>query len=293
MPDGLELAPVDHNPFGDGQLKFTSVGYDPFAAEKFANPAVQSALTALATLPKRAIQNSQYALDSGTYDPGPTLEAATLPMGTGAIAGVPVKGTEAVLGAGPIRAYHASPSDFNAFDVSKVGTGIGHNYNGQGLYFAEKPGYAEGVRNTYFPQGKVYETDLKVQPHEMFDLDAPAKNISPAMMQAAKDAGAEFDRFIHLKKGRDVLNSLEDVSVPDWRKYLNADVATNQEGATRFLQSQGFKGNTYSDSFGKHHVVFDDKLIDIVKKYAAAGIALPPAIAAAYEQQYGSQNGSP
>jgi len=32
--------------------------------------------------------------------------------------------------------------------------------------------------------------------------------------------------------------------------------------------------------------VFDHNLIDIVRKYAAAGIALPPAIAVAYAQQF-------
>jgi hypothetical protein len=35
----------------------------------------------MATLPQRAIQNSQNSLDTGNYDPGPTLEAAMLAMG--------------------------------------------------------------------------------------------------------------------------------------------------------------------------------------------------------------------
>lgn len=115
--------------------------------ETFANPAVKSAIGSLATLPQRVIENSQYSLGSGTYDPGPTLEAATLPMGTGAIAGVPVRAGEAVLGAGPIRAYHGSPHDFDAFDMSKIGTGEGAQAYGHGLYFAENPKVAEGYRN--------------------------------------------------------------------------------------------------------------------------------------------------
>lgn len=69
------------------------------------NPMVQNAIHSLFTLPQRAIQNSQNSLDTGNYDPGPTLEAATLPMGTGAIAGVPVRASEAVLGAGPVRKF--------------------------------------------------------------------------------------------------------------------------------------------------------------------------------------------
>jgi hypothetical protein len=120
----MPLVPVDHDPFET----LTPVDYDPFAAEKFANPAVQGAITSLATLPQRAIQNSQYSLDTGNYDPGPTLEAATLPMGTGAIAGVPVRAGEAVLGSGAVRGvesgmretpqelYHVVGEDYKSGD---------------------------------------------------------------------------------------------------------------------------------------------------------------------------------
>ena len=68
-------------------------------------------------------------------------------MGTGAIAGVPVRGAEAVLGAGPIRAYHGSPHDFDAFDLSKIGTGEGAQAYGHGLYFAEREGVAKAYRD--------------------------------------------------------------------------------------------------------------------------------------------------
>lgn len=101
----------------------------------------------LENLAKHAIGNSQTALDTGTYNPKPALEAAMLPMGTGAVAGVPVKGAEAVLGAGPIRAYHGSPHDFDRFDVSKIGTGEGAQIYGHGLYFAENPAVAESYRS--------------------------------------------------------------------------------------------------------------------------------------------------
>lgn len=115
--------------------------------ETYANPFVRSAIDSMASLPQRAIENSQYSLDSGTYDPGPTLEAATLPMGTGAIAGVPVRGGEAVVGAGPIRAYHGSPHDFDAFSLDKIGTGEGAQAYGHGLYFAENPRVAQQYRD--------------------------------------------------------------------------------------------------------------------------------------------------
>jgi hypothetical protein len=66
---------------------------------------------------------------------------------TGGI-GAPVRTAagEAVLGAGPIRAYHGSPHDFDRFDLSKIGTGEGAQAYGHGLYFAENPRVAEEYR---------------------------------------------------------------------------------------------------------------------------------------------------
>jgi len=44
-----------------------------------------------------------------------------------------------------LTAYHGSPHDFDAFDMSKIGTGEGAQAYGHGLYFAEN----EGVAKTY------------------------------------------------------------------------------------------------------------------------------------------------
>jgi len=72
------------------------------------------AIGALATLPKRFYDASAaYQPGSGEIPNeliGTSLEAAMLPMGTGAIAGVPMRASEAVLGAGPIRAVADKPS---------------------------------------------------------------------------------------------------------------------------------------------------------------------------------------
>src|SRR6186713_1805711 len=57
----------------------------------------------LLSLPKQAFGASEEMRTEGTYNPKPILESAMLPMGTGAIAGVPVKGGEVALGAGLLR----------------------------------------------------------------------------------------------------------------------------------------------------------------------------------------------
>ncbi len=109
---------------------------------------VGKAATGLATLPQRAIQNSQYSLETGNYDPAVPVEAAMTAM-TGGVAGTGPKGV--ALGSGPIRAYHGSPHDFDRFDLSKVGTGEGAQAYGHGLYFADSEKVARGYRDRLSP----------------------------------------------------------------------------------------------------------------------------------------------
>jgi len=79
----------------------------------------------VAGLPQRAFEASEERRAGGEYDPAPAVETALNVMGTGAIAGVPVKGAESVLGAGIIRpkpligGYHGtgSPTDFTEFQL--------------------------------------------------------------------------------------------------------------------------------------------------------------------------------
>lgn len=56
-----------------------------------------------------------------------------------------------------ITAYHGSPHTFDAFDMSKVGTGEGGQAYGHGLYFAENPAVAREYKNKltdWWPEGK-------------------------------------------------------------------------------------------------------------------------------------------
>lgn len=49
----------------------------------------------------------------------------------------------------PIKAYHGSPHDFDAFDLSKIGTGEGAQAYGHGLYFAEHEPVARQYRDAF------------------------------------------------------------------------------------------------------------------------------------------------
>jgi hypothetical protein len=88
---------------------------ETIGANKVIDPFAHMALAAgrgLATLPQRVVQNSQFAVGTGSYDPAPVVEAAMLPMGTGGVAGVPLRGGEIAFGAGPTKSL---------FDYSRLG----------------------------------------------------------------------------------------------------------------------------------------------------------------------------
>jgi hypothetical protein len=87
---------------------------------------------------------------------GPAL--AALPITPGASLGEGVAKTvgedvsrsvAGPLAEGGITAYHASPYDFDRFDISKIGTGQGAQSFGHGLYFAENPAVADEYRQEF------------------------------------------------------------------------------------------------------------------------------------------------
>src|SRR5262245_3450766 len=49
----------------------------------------------------------------------------------------------------PIRTYHASPHDFDKFDISKIGTGQGAAMYSPGIYTAESPAVS-GLGGAYW-----------------------------------------------------------------------------------------------------------------------------------------------
>jgi hypothetical protein len=108
----------------------------PEAAQQQVLDIIGGAAEQFATLPKRAYGASEEMRTEGTYNPEPIVEAATLPMGTGAIAGVPLKAGEAAFGAGILRpkkdpkligVLHGtgSPVEYNQMAVPPVAHDLG------------------------------------------------------------------------------------------------------------------------------------------------------------------------
>jgi hypothetical protein len=110
--------------------------YDPFAAEKFVPEDIAQAAPQIARNLTTTMRpdKSQEHVKFKTKNPMTDISDEDIDRGMG---------VAMATGPGSIKAYHGSPHDFDAFDLSKIGTGEGAQAYGHGLYFAENEGVAK------------------------------------------------------------------------------------------------------------------------------------------------------
>lgn len=204
-----------------------------------------------------------------------------------------------------IRAYHASPHEFDAFDFSKIGTGEGAQAYGHGGYFSENPAVS-GKDGSYYKQfegshGKAhaYEVNIKADPNDFLDWDKPLSQQSEKVRGALgwrgdAAAAAEADRMAKqieslnkiidsgglkadaaIKQKNALLSEYDkiDPTASAWWKADAGDHVARPEAAKR-LREAGIPGIKYLDQGSRtagqgsrNYVVFDEKLIEIARKY--------------------------
>jgi hypothetical protein len=192
-----------------------------------------------------------------------------------------------------ITAYHGSPHKFDKFDMSKIGMGEGHQAYGRGLYFGE-------ARET----GEAYKKDLSRGTH--IDKDGIATPLSKSIEHASvqrvlrEDVGKAltFAKQLLWEKSqpkdmlkRDIerLKAAKDRgltpnpghlyevkiagTVDEFPEYIGPQGAEAKAFADQ-ARASGAKGIRYLDQVSRdkgagtyNYVVFDDKLITILKKY--------------------------
>lgn len=167
-------------------------------------------------------------------------------------------------------------------------------------------------RNPSLAGGSMYQVRLNVKPDELLDWDRPLSEQSDAVAEAL---GALQTQFYPVKRGKkwDVLDSSGEFVVGGFKTKREAYAGSlgdfgheaykrlglTSPQSTAKLKSLGIKGIRYKDQGSRdkdggtyNYVIFDDKLIDILKRYAipftlgAGGAAMvsggdmPPEIAA-------------
>jgi hypothetical protein len=267
---------------------------------------------------------------------------------------------------GGIRAFHGSPHDFDAFDLSKIGTGEGAQAYGHGLYMAENPSVAEAYRVAGLrggpiqyqgrgirelpnndlaalpdltrrtlgriaddshidealqnaksdgltdiageierlqregliqnrPRGRMYEVNINADPEHFLDWDKPLSQQPERVQKALEPYGykpqpeqmSAFDDALLA-----ALNDTGPATLPKQPPNPSGEAIYRALGSER-LRDAGLPGIRYLDQGsrtageGSHnYVVFNDSLIDILRKYGL----LPPAALGAAASQYPDQN---
>src|SRR6185312_6054719 len=142
--------------------------------------------------PGQALQSTTPITSDQMIKPAADLAMATT-LGAGA---APAEANALNMG---IKAYHGSPHDFDAFDLSKIGTGEGAQAYGHGLYFADKEGVAQNYK----------------------DVLSQIKDTRPAHEQVATDAIDRFgSRDEAIKQLQDVVAAREAGVNKPWGEYF-------------------------------------------------------------------------
>ncbi len=138
------------------------------------------------------------------------------------------------------------------------------------------------------PHGSMYQVRINADPEQFLDWDKPLSEQGDAVKQAIDTIGKEYlgrpinyDRFPFAESGSGL------------HTYVTAASKQNEQSAAQALRGKGVPGIKYLDQGSRaagdgsrNYVVFDDKLIDILRKYSLAGLGVGlPTFAAMQGQQ--------
>lgn len=177
-------------------------------------------------------------------------------------------------GAKRIKAYHGSPHNFDKFSTENIGTGEGAQAYGKGMYFAESEGTAETYKTSGKTEGYMYEVNIDASPEELIDYSLPLNKQSKAVQEVVQEYKKGYGNELSLKERFGLPYEPTDEQV--MRHTLSTPYTIRQ------FKDRGIKGVRYDDPQtrfspkGKtnNYVIFDDKTIEIAKKY---GVSMPVA----------------
>jgi hypothetical protein len=113
---------------------------------------------------------------------------------------------------GAIKAFHGSPHKFDAFDMSKIGTGEGAQAYGHGLYFAEDPAVAGSYQKNL---ANYWESPEQVARSYLDDAGSKDEAIKLLQDHARGGFGASPEEMKNIRMGLELLQSGKDVGPVD------------------------------------------------------------------------------
>ena len=137
-------------------------------------------------------------------------------------------------------------------------------------------------------RGRMYEVRINADPDAFLDWDAPLADQSNSVQMSVSDALIErglskpiANHILNTRTGRDALVALERGEyAPQFMPRDGVEAAA----VSRRLRESGIPGIKYLDAGSRasgqgsrNYVVFDDSLIEILRKYGVAGLAALPA----------------
>ena len=150
--------------------------------------------------------------------------------------------------------------------------------------------------------GSLYQVRINANPDDFLDWDKPlseqSERVRKALSAKMKETG---DANVGKWDAPAFYNYLAEIADPDHMAQLGATFgpspATKGEAkASSILREDGIPGIKYLDAGSRgagdgtrNYVVFDDKMVEILKKYGwVPGMAIPAAAMMEYQQQGGS-----
>jgi hypothetical protein len=171
-----------------------------------------------------------------------------------------------------IRAYHGSPHDFDKFDPAKIGSGDG-TAQGHGFYFAGDPAEAKYVGDLVARgnPSRMYEVNLKTSDDRLLPWDTgfiPKDVIDRLPQDIRHHVLKDIQEFGLARQWSGMGDGQRDIIGRQLYQSISRHTKSDKE-TSHILKGLGFDGAKYSGLEGKSnsYVVFDDKLIDILRKY--------------------------
>ena len=234
-----------------------------------ADPRADALATVYQQVRDEMARQQQISADRGLWD-----DQTGLPTGKGLLDAIQQTGTAVALGTGApgdapppsFTAYHGSPHSFDAFDLSKIGTGEGAQAYGHGMYLADAEGVARGYRDTLGAKigsnadaYKAANDEFQARLNDLWQLKRDNQPIPPELT-ANIDALQEKVGDLHGKLGHmyEVQVNADPAHFLDWDKPLseqhpNVQAALTPEalGLTAFgpVGPKGYYG--WADETGK------------------------------------------